>query len=63
MWVYILHALIIGPLLTYIAYVMLYGNQKVPRSLWNLLLLIGISATAYHAFKWAMYYKMTRNLA
>lgn len=60
-WVYAIHALLIGPLLVYVSYIMLYGNGKVPSTVWNLLLLIGISATAYHAFKWVMYYRLIAN--
>lgn len=51
LWVYLLHALIIGPILIYLSYMMLYGKQQPARWWWDALLLIGISATAYHAFK------------
>jgi hypothetical protein len=50
LWVWLLHAVIIGPALIYISWAMLNG-KPVARWWWNMLLFIGISATAYHGYK------------
>jgi hypothetical protein len=59
-FIYLIHFLIIGPLLIYVG----YYKERTPPQILNLVLAFGAIVTIYHAYSFArsMYYKSSMNV-
>jgi hypothetical protein len=53
-YVYWVHILFVGPLLTYVG----FTKTEVPDTVFNFLIILGISVTVYHSYKLMLYKKL-----